>query len=81
MQGSTYHRRMGRLELPPTLEITLEEHTTYPALLATETIPVPLDGQSPEQDAQNKAKGSGWPGLLLKLGAVGLGLWLLKRWW
>ena len=61
------------------LETILEEHSTYPAILATETVPVPLAGHPPEPAVQ--APAAAWPGLLLKLAALALGLLLLKHWW
>ena len=61
------------------LETILEDHSTYPAILATETVPVPLAEHRADPDGQTPV--AVWPGLALKLAALGFGLWLLKRWW
>jgi hypothetical protein len=62
------------------LEPTLEDHSTFPAILAAETVPVPLADRPAPRSAE-PASASAWPGLALKLAAAGMGLWLLKHWW
>ena len=66
------------------LESTLDDHTTHPALLAQETIPVPLTGRAPlaaASEAPPPAPAPAWPSLLLKLAGAVLLVWLLRRWW
>jgi hypothetical protein len=62
------------------LETILQDQTTFPAILAAETVPVPL-ADRPLPTAPEASVAPAWPGLALKLAAAGLGLWLLKRWW
>jgi hypothetical protein len=55
----------------------MDDNTTYPAVLAAETIPVPLSLHSP-LDAQPReaANSLGW---LVKLMALALVLWFIAR--
>jgi hypothetical protein len=73
--------KTSRSEPTPTLEITLEDQTTFPALLSAETIPLPLAAQVPAQEASRPPHAVAWPGIALKLGTVALGVWALLHWW
>ncbi len=61
----------------------MQDHTTFPALLATETVPVPLTMASPltSQQTTVPAPKVHW----LSVAGVGLALallvWLSRRWW
>lgn len=59
----------------------MEEHTTYPSIVAIETIPVPLSTQSPPVAA---APGFGLHAgvqLAMKLALLALAVWAVRHWW
>jgi hypothetical protein len=62
------------------LEFTVKDFPTFPAPLAAETIPAPLPEKRPEPLSKGPARQSAWPGILLKLSLLALGIWLILRW-
>lgn len=57
----------------------MEDLPTHPAVLATETVPVPLTASSPLSESRETSGGNGL-GLVWKIVLVAGVLWLLKHW-
>ncbi|WP_158558812.1 hypothetical protein [Rhodoferax lacus] len=58
----------------------MQEQTTYPALLAIETMPAPLSQKAPLAPVDTARKSIGSRGLGIAV-AVVLVLWALTQWW
>lgn len=56
----------------------MEDHPTHPAVLATETVPVPLTASAPLSQAEESK--SGGFGLVWKIALVVAVAWLAKHW-
>jgi hypothetical protein len=59
----------------------MQEQTTYPALLAIETVPAALMQSSALADQASTAKQPVWPGLVLKALALAAAVWVILGWW